>query len=78
MTSQVPGSITEKKEDEGLESPPLHKSSLQLPTGGLRHSSKSKKKVCLWSPGSVIEREMLSLLGVSLLMPSTSNTNSTL
>lgn len=71
MKSQVPGYIIEKNKDEGFQSPLLQSSSLQLQTGGLKLSGTSKKKVCHWSQGCVIEQEMLSLL---LLMPSTWST----
>ncbi|BDA43378.1 probable serine/threonine-protein kinase Nek8 at C-terminar half [Coccomyxa sp. Obi] len=44
VKSQVPGYAIEKNKNEGLQSPPLQNSSLQLQTGGLKHSGTSKKK----------------------------------
>ncbi|CAL8468644.1 g8184 [Coccomyxa elongata] len=73
VTSQVPGSITEKKEDEGLESPPLHKSSLQQQTGGVKHSGTSKKK----AHGFLAKAAMLRSSPYSGPLPAFSDTRPT-
>lgn len=54
VKSQVPGFIAENKQDEAP------RSSLQVQTGGLKHSGRSQKKVCHQAPECVIKHVMLS------------------